>query len=51
MNNLKNVDKDSLRERIEKALSEILSDKHDCKVTLRFVPKDEKRSEDGCQSA
>lgn len=40
MNNLQNVDKDSLRERIEKVLSEILSDKHDCKVTLRFVPKD-----------
>ena len=45
MNNLQNVDKDSLRERIEKALSEILSDKHDCKVTLHFVPKQSKRSE------
>lgn len=36
------IDKDSLRERIERVLSEILSDKHDCKVTLRFVPKDSK---------
>ena len=31
---------DDLKERIERVLSEILSDKHDCKVTLRF----EKRS-------
>lgn len=45
MNNLQTIDKDSLRERIEKVLSEILSDKHDCKVTLHFVPKDQKRSE------
>lgn len=51
MKNLKTVDKDSLRERIEKALSEILSDKHDCKVTLRFVPKDQKRSEHEWRSA
>ena len=34
---------DSLRRRIEKALSEILSDKHDCKVTIQFVPKEEKK--------
>ena len=39
------IDKDSLRERIERVLSEILSDKHDCKVTLRFVPKDSKGDE------
>lgn len=39
---LETIDKDSLRERIEKVLSEILSDKHDCKVTLHFVPKEEK---------
>ena len=51
MNNLKNVDKDSLKDRIAKSLSEILSDKHDCKVTLRFVPKDQKRSEDEWRSA
>ena len=29
-----------LKERIEKVLSEILSDKHECKVTLRFEPKE-----------
>lgn len=29
-----------LKERIEKVLSEILSDKYDCKITIRFVPKD-----------
>lgn len=51
MNNLQNVDKDSLKDRIAKSLSEILSDKHDCKVTLRFVPKDKQRSEDGWKSA
>lgn len=39
---METIDKDSLRERIEKVLSEILSDKHDCKVTLHFVPKDQK---------
>lgn len=39
---LNTIDKDSLRERIEKVLSEILSDKHDCKITLHFVPKDQK---------
>ena len=42
MKNLETIDKDSLRDRIEKVLSEILSDKHDCKVTLHFVPKDKK---------
>lgn len=26
----------TLKERIEKVLSEILSDKHECKVTLQF---------------
>lgn len=31
-----------LKERIEKVLSEILSDKYECKVTLRF----EKRKDD-----
>ena len=30
-----------LKERIAKVLSEILSDKYDCKITLRFVPKEE----------
>lgn len=28
-----------LKTRIEKILSEILSDKHECKVTLRFEKK------------
>ncbi len=34
-----------LKERIEKLLSEILSDKYECKVTLRFVPKEETQKE------
>lgn len=42
---LNTIDKDSLRERIEKVLSEILSDKHDCKITLRFVSKDQEGDE------
>ena len=29
-----------LKERIAKVLSKILSDKYDCKITLRFVPKE-----------
>ena len=33
-----------LKERIEKVLSEILSDKYECKITLRFVPKDSKQA-------
>ena len=34
----------TLKERIEKVLSEILSDQHECKITLRFEePNDEKR--------
>lgn len=35
-----------LKERIEKVLSEILSDKYECKITLRFVPKDGKQAAD-----
>lgn len=27
------------KERLEKALSEIFSDKYDCKVTIKFVPR------------
>ena len=30
----------ALCRRIEKVLSDILSDKHDCKVTLHFLPKE-----------
>ena len=51
MNTLETIDKDSLRDRIAEVLSEILSDKHDCKVTLHFVPKDQKRSENEWTSA
>lgn len=51
MKTMETIDKDSLRERIEKVLSEILSDKHDCKVTLHFVPKEQQRSEDEWRSA
>lgn len=35
-----------LKERIEKVLSEILSDKYECNITLRFVPKDVARVAD-----
>ena len=45
MNTLETIDKDALKNRIAQSLSEILSDKHDCIVTLRFVPKDQQRSE------
>lgn len=31
-----------LKNRIERILSEILSDKHDCKVTLKFEPANRK---------
>lgn len=30
----------TLKEKIEKILSEILSDRYDCKVTLRFEKKE-----------
>lgn len=33
-------EKAALKGRIERVLSEILSDKHDCNVTLKFVPKE-----------
>ena len=32
----------TLKEKIEKIMSEILSDQHECKVTLHFEPKKEK---------
>jgi len=34
-----------LKIRIEQVLSEILSDKHECKITIRFDGGDEKRQE------
>lgn len=30
----------ALKGRIERVLSEILSDKYDCNITLKFVPKE-----------
>ena len=33
-------------ERLGKALSDILSRKYDCKVTITFIPKDEARVEE-----
>ena len=33
-------ERECLKGRIERVLSEILSDKYDCKVTLKFVPKE-----------
>ena len=32
----------TLKERIEQVLSEILSDKYECKVTLKFEKKEKK---------
>lgn len=34
-----------LKQRIEKILSEILTDKYDCKITLHFEPTGAERSE------
>lgn len=51
MNTWETIDKDSLKNRIAQSLSEILSDKHDCEITLRFVPKDQQRSENEWTSA
>lgn len=34
-----------LKDRIAKVLSEILSDKYDAKITIRFVPKGGKEGE------
>lgn len=36
----KNAEELAVCRRIERVLSEILSDKYDCKVTLRFIPED-----------
>ena len=32
-----------LKERIEKVLSEILSDKYDCKIRIKFQPREDKK--------
>ena len=37
----------SLKERIEKVLSEILSDKYECRVTLHFEPAPAEQSKTG----
>lgn len=34
----------TLKEKIEKLLSDILSDKYECKVTLRFEKKGEQKN-------
>jgi hypothetical protein len=33
-------ERERLKGRIERVLSEILSDKYDCNITLKFVPKE-----------
>ena len=33
----------TLKEKIEKLLSEILSDRHECNITLKFNKKEEER--------
>ena len=33
-----------LKERIEKLLSEILSDKYECKITLKFEPRSNEKT-------
>lgn len=38
-----------LKNRIAEVLSSILSDKYDCKVTLRFVPKEEHKAKERLQ--
>ena len=47
-----NEEKADLKGRIERVLSEILSDKYDCNITLKFVPKEgEQRNEKNKKSA
>lgn len=45
MENADTIDKDALRSRIEEVLSDILSEKYKCKVTLTFDSKQPKRRE------
>ena len=40
-----------LKERIEKVLSEILSDKYDCNITLKFVPKERTFENEGSKKS
>lgn len=41
----------SLKQRIEQVLSEILSDKYECKITLRFGAQDETREKTDVRAA
>ena len=36
-----------LKEKIEAALSQILSEKHDCKISIKFIKKDDGTEDDG----
>lgn len=38
----------NLKERIERVLSDILSEKYDCKVTLHFEKKGDNNNEENC---
>ena len=44
-------ERECLKGRIEMVLSEILSDKYDCKVTLKFVPKERVFDDEGSKTA
>lgn len=41
-----NPDKEVMRNRIGEVLSRLMSDKHDAKVTIKFVPEDEKKNKE-----
>ena len=42
---MKQEERECLKGRIERVLSEILSDKYDCNITLTFVPKERKEED------
>lgn len=44
-------EKAALKSRIERVLSEILSDKYDCNITLKFVPKERAFEDERSKSA
>ena len=44
-------ERERLKGRIERVLSEILSDKHECKITLKFVPKERAVEDDRSKTA
>lgn len=41
----------ALKSRIERVMSEILSDKYDCNITLKFVPKERALENEGSKTA